>query len=71
MKTTIILAAGTNVSILPEFRDSPEDAFGWRVIEDRGDRVLIEAVGLFIGSAVENPQTLVGRDMIEVALSSC
>lgn len=61
------LLPGTTVSILPEFRDSPEDASGWRVVEDRGDRVLIEAVGLLAGSAVENPQTLVGREMIEEA----
>jgi hypothetical protein len=62
------LTKGTEVSILEQFRDSPEDAAGWRVIEDRGDRVLIEAVGLLAGSAVENPQTLVGREMIEEVL---
>jgi hypothetical protein len=67
MKQTKILMPGTPVTILPEFRDSPEDASGWLVIEDRGDRVLIEAVGLLHGSAVSDPQTLVGREMIEVA----
>jgi hypothetical protein len=58
------LTAGTKVSILPEFRDSPGDAFGWTVIEDRGDRVLIEATGMFPCCAIESPQTLVGREMI-------
>lgn len=61
------LAAGTPVSILPEYRDSPEDASGWHVVEDRGDRVVIEARNMFPGCAIESPQTLVGREMIEEA----
>lgn len=65
MENEITLKPGQPVSILPEFRDSPEDASGWVVVEDRGDRVLIAAVGLLAGSAVEGPQTLVGREMIE------
>jgi len=59
------LQPGQAVSILPAFRDSDEDAAGWVVVEDRGDRVLIAAVGLLAGSAVSDPQTLVGREMIE------
>ena len=65
MEQNNTLPKGAIVTILPEFRDSPEDVSGWRVVEDRGDRVLIEAVGMFPGSAVENPQTLVGREMIQ------
>ncbi len=62
MKT---LLPGTPVSIVREFRDSPADAYGWRVVEDRGERVLVEAVGLLAGSAVANPQQTVARDMVE------
>lgn len=59
------LEPGTPVSILPEFRDDTTDAYGWRVVEDRGDRVVIEAPQLLRG-AVHSPQTVVGREMLAV-----
>lgn len=58
------LLPGTAVSVLPEYRDTAQDAYGWRVVEDRGERVLCEAVGLLAGSAVANPQQTIAREML-------
>lgn len=59
------LKPGWDVRMKPEWCEPGESPDGWRVIEDRGDRVLLEAAGLLAGSAVENPQQTVAKEYLE------
>lgn len=47
--------------ITPEWRDPGDDGILWTVIEDNGQRLLIEAQ---LGLAI-NPRQVVRRDMVE------